>query len=174
MKYLAILVFAIILGSCGIKVHTVQDSDTDFSKFKTFCWLTDCEFSYSGPDYLDDSLWREIIRKGIISELAEKGITHIENNADLLIDFHVSVENETSQSYHYVDDQYEYPTFPLTNDETINYLKGTMIIHMVDREKGKMVWTAEAIGYMNSNPQLTEKNIKKGIKLTLKSFPPKE
>jgi hypothetical protein len=172
MKYLALLLFSIIIGSCNVKVHTMQDDATDFSKYKTFCWLEGCEFTYTGPKYLDDSVWRETIKEAIIAEQEVKGLDRDENNADLLIDFHISVQYETSVVYHYIDDQYDYNPFP--EDEIINYLKGTMIMHIVDRAQGKMVWKAESIGYMDVQPELTVKNIRKGIALTLKKFPAKE
>ena len=172
MKYLALLLLPLVLGSCSVKVHTMKDDATDFSKYKTFCWLEGCEFTYTGPRYLDDSLWRETIKAAIIAELEGKGLVRDENNADLLIDFHISVHNETSVVYHHIDDQYDYNPFP--EDEIISYLKGTMIMHMVDREQGKMVWKSESIGYMDVHPELTKKNIRKGIALTLKKFPAKE
>jgi hypothetical protein len=172
MKYLAILLFSVILSGCGVKVNIIQDESVDFSKYKTFCWLEGCEFTYTGPRYLDDSLWRETIKEAIIAELEGKGLVRDENNPDLLIDFHISVQNETSVVYHHIDDQYDYNPFP--EDEIINYLKETMIMHMMEREQGKMVWKSESIGYMDEHPELTEKNIRKGIALTLKKFPGKE
>ena len=172
MKYLAVILITIMLGGCGVKFHTMQDKSTDFSKYKTFCWLQGCEFTYSGPSYLNDSLWRERIKESIITELAEKGITMDENDPDLLIDFQIAVENETSVQYRQNEGYYQYQPFPETEDEVINYLKGTMVIHIVDKAEGKIVWRSESIGYLDVNPQLTERNIKKGIKLTLKKFPP--
>jgi len=34
------------------------------------------------------------------------------------------------------------------------------------------VWQSEAIGYMESNPDFSEENIKKGIKKVLNNYPP--
>jgi hypothetical protein len=44
---------------------------------------------------------------------------------------------------------------------------------MVDKSKAAMVWRSEAIGYMDVNPDLSKKNISKGIAIVLKNFPPK-
>jgi len=171
MKYLAILLLTIVLGGCGVKVHTLQDNEADFSKYKTFCWLQGCEFSYSGPSYLDDSLWRETLKEAIIAEFAEKGIVQDEDNPDLLVDFHITIENETSVTYHHIDEPYDFQPFPEVDDEIINYLKGTMILDVVDRSKSKMVWRSESIGYMDVHPEISMKNIRRGIKMTLKKFP---
>jgi len=170
MKYLATILFSIVLGSCAVKVNTIQDKTVDFSQYKTFCWLQGCEFTFTGPSYLDDSLWRETIKTAIIDELEAKGFVRDENNPDLLIDFYISVERKTSVAYRPIDQEYDY--IPLPADEIINYLEGTMIIDIVDKAQGKMVWRSESIGYMEAHPELTEKNIRRGIALTMKNFPP--
>lgn len=173
MRYFHLLILSFVAAACSVKVHSRQDQTTDFTKYKTFCWLNGCEFTYSGPTYLNDSLLREKIKDAIVAELSSKGLTHDENNPDLLVDFHISVENESSVVYHHHDeDSYQFK--PFAEPEVINYLKGTIVIDMVDKEHAKMVWRSEAIGYMDLHPDLTAKNIRKGIKQTLKDFPPKK
>lgn len=168
------LVLAIITTaiSCNVKVHSSYDQRVDFTKYKSFCWLNGCDFTYTGPTYLNDSLLREKIKNAIIAELEEKSLKHDENNPDLLIDFHISVENESSVVYHHRDDEQNYFQ-PFPEQEVINYLKGTIVIDMVDKSESRMVWRSESIGYMDVHPDLTEKNIRKGIATTLKKFPPK-
>jgi hypothetical protein len=43
---------------------------------------------------------------------------------------------------------------------------------MADKAESRMVWQSHAISYMESHPDLSEKNIRRGIKLVLKNFPP--
>ena len=112
------------------------------------------------------------MKTAIIDELEAKGFVRDENNPDLLIDFYISVEQKTSVAYRPMDEAYDY--IPLPADEIINYLEGTMIIDIVDKAQGKMVWRSESIGYMEAHPELSEKNIRRGIALTLKKFPPEE
>ena len=170
-KLLFLLVCTVFFG-CSVKVHTGFDAKHDFSKYKTFCWLAGCEFTYTGPAYLDDSLLRERIKEAITVELGRKGLTKDEDNPDLLVDFHISVQNESSIIYHHQEeDRYYYQPFP--EEEVINYLKGTIVIDMVDKPEGHMVWRSEAIGYMEVHPDLSQKNIQKGIRLALRKFPPK-
>lgn len=173
MKGLFLVVpIVFVLASCNVKVHSSYDPSQDFTKYKTFCWLNGCEFTYSGPTYLNDSLLREKIKNSIVAELADKGITQNNDNPDLLIDFHITVKNESTIVYHR-DDDINYDFKPFVDEEIINYLKGTIVIDMVDKSAGKMVWRSEAIGYMDVHPDLSEKNIRKGIAIALKKFPPK-
>jgi len=174
MKQAFIPLFLVLttLSACSVKVHSMFDQSLDFSKYKTFCWLNGCEFTYTGPTYLNDSLLREKIKSAIVSELESKGLSQNDDNPDLLVDFHISVENESSIIYHHYDDgHYNFKPFP--EQEVVNYLKGTIIVDLVDKEESRMVWRSEAIGYMDLHPDLSEKNIKKGIKTALKNFPPK-
>lgn len=171
-RFLSVILSLIVLAGCNVKVHSSFDRTQDFSEYKTFCWLNGCEFTYSGPTYLNDSLLREKIKSSIISELNRKGFTQNNDHPDLLIDFHISVKNESSIIYHHDDDNNNiYKPFP--DEQVINYLKGTIVIDMVDKSAGKMVWRSEAIGYMDVHPDLSEKNIRKGIAIALKKFPPK-
>lgn len=171
-NYFYLLFILLVTSACSVKVHSSYDKVTDFTKYKTFCWLNGCEFTYSGPVYLNDSLLREKIKNAIIAEMESKGLKHNENNPDLLLDFHISLENESSIVYHHRDD--EIHNFqPMPEQEVINYLKGTIVIDMVDKSEARMVWRSEAIGYMDVHPDLSDKNIKKGIAVTLKNFPPK-
>lgn len=172
MRYFFYIGILLLVSSCSVKVHSTYDKSVDFTKYKTFCWLNGCEFTYSGPTYLNDSLLREKIKESIVAEMNKKGLSQNNDNPDLLIDFHISVQNESSIIYHHGnDDVYEFKPFP--NQEIINYLKGTIVIHMVDKSEGRMVWRSEAIGYMDVHPDLSEKNIRRGIAIALRKFPPK-
>ncbi len=162
----------LVFSGCGVKVHSTFDRSKDFSKYKTFCWLNGCEFTYSGPTYLNDSLLRVKIKNAIVSELERKGIVQNDNSPDLLVDFHISIKNESSVIYHrHEDGQYDFKPFP--DQQVINYLKGTIVVDMVDQSHSSMVWRSEAIGYMDLHPDLSEENIKRGIRTALKDFPPK-
>ena len=174
MKACNILIFVLfVLTGCNVKLHSNFDRTQDFTKYKSFCWLNGCEFTYTGPTYLNDSLLREKIKNAIVSELNEKGLRQDDNNPDLLVDFHITVENESNIIYHHQGDDDNYTFKPFPQEEVINYLKGTIVIDMVDKVAGKMVWRSEAVGYMDTHPDLSEKNIRKGIAIALKNFPPK-
>lgn len=135
--------------------------------------MSGCEFTIAGPSYLNDSLLRENIKKAIISELNQKGITLDSNHPDLLVNFSITVKNEQAIVYHREDETPFFRAFE-TNTEIINYLEGTMVIGIVDKKESKVVWESFASRYMELNPDLSEENIAKGIHLVLKKFPPKK
>lgn len=133
--------------------------------------MNGCDFAISNPQYLNDSLLRENIKKSIISELNMKGLTLDSNNPDLLVSFNITLENQQTIIYPRQDD--DEPFFrPLDNEErVVNYLEGTMVIGIADNKESRVVWKSFASRYMETNPDLSEKNISKGIHLILKKFP---
>lgn len=172
-KVILFLISCLLLSGCSTRIKTLQDPKADFSRYKTFCWINGCDFAISGPQYLNDSLLRENIKKSIISELNKKGLTLDSNNPDLLVSFNVTLENQ--QTIIYPRKDADEPFRPLDNEERIvHYLEGTMVIGIADNKESRVVWESFASRYMETNPDLSEKNISKGIHLILKKFPAKK
>lgn len=133
-----------------------------------------CEFKFEGPSYLNDSSLQENLKKSIIHELERKGLTQTTDNPDLLVGLTITVSDEQAIIYHRSEDASPVYYKPIETDrEVVNYLKGSLIIGMADHAESRMVWQSHAISYMESHPDLSEKNIRRGIKLVLKNFPPK-
>jgi hypothetical protein len=160
------------LTACGVITQTSYDENVDFGKYKTFCWLKGCEFTVTGPHYLSDNAIRAGVKRSIMTEMEKRGIQYNDANPDLLVDFHITLREETSYIYHRKEDEPFYYS-PLPETEKITYLDGTIIIDLADRNEGRMVWRSVAKGYMDAHPELTEKNLHRGIRKALKSFPPK-
>jgi hypothetical protein len=167
------ILFVLLLAGCKIETKESYDHTVDFSKYKTFCWMTGCEFKFNGPEYLNDSLLRESLKTSLIKELESKGLKEDSNNPDLLVGFTITVKDEQAIIYHRAEDSPVYYQPLETDREVINYLKGTVIIGMADKKESRIVWQSLATSYMELNPDFSEKNIRKGIKLVLKNFPPK-
>jgi hypothetical protein len=157
--------------SCN-PIQTSYDQKADFSAYKTFCWLQGCEFSVTGPKYLNDSVVQARIKNTIIGNLLQKGLRYDDNNPDLLIDFHVTVESERAIIYHNREDEQYYYRFSYLQPEEVMLTKGTILIHVVDRARSEVVWQSYAAGYLDPVPDLSEKNIRKGIDRVMKKFPP--
>jgi hypothetical protein len=172
-KLFVLLLLSVLFSSCATQVKTIRDPSVDFSHYRTFCWMNGCEFSIIGPMYMNDSLTRERIRKAIVAEFKKKGITEDSNAPDLLVGFTVTIKDEQTIIYHRAGDMPVYVPMD-RREEVVNYLKGTLVIGVVDKKNSKMVWESQAVRYMDLNPDLSEENIAKGIHLVLKKFPTKK
>lgn len=105
--------------------------------------------------------------------MESKGLKEDSINPDLLVGFTITVKDEQAIIYHRAEDSPVYYQPLATDREVINYLKGTAIIGMADKKESRMVWQSLTTSYMELNPDFSEKNIRKGIKLVLNNFPPK-
>lgn len=173
MKKILFLIFLMALASCD-PIKTEYDPKADFTQYKTFCLLQGCEFTFTGPAYLDDSLVQETVKGAIIAEMKLKGLQYNDNTPDLLVDFHITIENEKVIYYHGIEDEPNYYRTPFLQPESITLTKGSLLIHMVDRQRSEVVWQSQAEGYMESPPDLSPKNIRKGIGKVLRDYPPQK
>ena len=166
------IISAIALSSCSETIRTVFDQQKDFSQYKTYCWMDGCEFKFAGPGYIKDPDLHSKIEKAIVEELKSKGLVKDDNNPDLIIGVTVAFQDETAIVYHRSEQN---PYFaPVEGErEEIKYLKGSLVIGMADKKDSKMVWESLASRYMELNPDLSEENIRKGIKRILRDYPPK-
>lgn len=172
IKYFLYFLVAVVFFSCSIQVKETYDHQVDFTKYKTFCWMEGCEFKFEGPDYLNDSSLRENLKNSIIEELKQKGLSQDTDNPDLLIGFTITVKDEQAIIYHRSEGTPIYYKPLASEREVMNYLKGSLIIGMADKAESRMVWQSHAVSYMELNPDLSQKNISRAIKIVLKNFPP--
>ncbi len=172
-KLFVLICAAGLFASCAVNVRTVYDHDANFDSYKTFCWMDGCEFKVAGPEYLKDSMIRDHIKLAIISELKRKGLTQNLDNPDLLVGFNITMKDEKAIIYHHSPDMPFYR--PVDNDsDVIPYLKGTLVLGMADKKQSKIVWESFAVSYLDMNPDFSEEEVLKGIKLVLRKFPPKK
>jgi hypothetical protein len=173
-KLIAWMVFlSLAVGGCATKVSTSFDRQADFSRYKTFCWLQGCEFTFTGPGYMNDSAVVSNLKNAIIKEMEEKGFIYDAENPDLLLDFHVTVENRQTNVYRFEEDRF-LQLDPVDQSDVYYFLEGTLIMDIADRETGQMIWRSSASRYLELNPEMTEKNLRRGIGIVLKRFPPKD
>jgi hypothetical protein len=170
--FLALLFLLFIATGCAVKVSTTYDKQADFSRYKTFCWLQGCEFTFTGPAYMQGTEINSYLKQSMVDELKKKGFTYDEANPDLLIDFHVTVENKQTKVYRYEQEQFLLLD-PATEEDILYFLEGTLVVDVVEKESGRMVWRSQARSYLDLNPDLSEENLRKGIATALKNFPPK-
>lgn len=169
---MAFLLLLLTIPACD-SVKTEYKAGIDFTSYKTFCWLEDCAFFYTGPEYLNKPEVQENIKNSIIDNLTKKGLRFDSETPDLLVDFHVTIEDDIIVRYHSREDEPYYYKTPFTRADEIHVTKGTIVIHMVDRQRGELVWESQTEGFLETPPDLSEKNIRTGIDKVLQDFPPK-
>lgn len=182
MKTLFIVLLTILASSCaGVKVASVQNPNIDLDVYNTFCWIQGCELNYQGPDYGYSLERMQLLQNIIKEELESKGLVNDENTPELLVGFHVILEEKESvytkhpeildpyvRPIHYWD---EYEDF--YNQEIYRFLKGSLIIDLIDSETGAVIWQSTAQRYMELDERMDKARMIKGIRKALKEYPSK-
>lgn len=160
--------------ACGQDVITNYLPGSDFSKYRTYKWVT------IGPSGAPDVILDTQIKQSIDSQLAAKGFTKVDGDkADLLVRYQVGVSKEKEWNATGIGDVFRWPSMSTATgsatatSSTIEV--GTLVLDMYDSTAKELVWTGHATKTINpsKDPQKNQRNIDKAMQKLLKGFPPR-
>jgi hypothetical protein len=172
----------LLIASCAVAqdVRYNFDRDADFSKFKTYKWVS------LGATTQNDSLLSKQIKTAVEIELGVKGLTKVEDDtADLYIGYQTAVGQEKSfTSYNsswgygpgwYRGGWYGYPGGGMTTGQTSTIYTGQLDLDMYDSANHDLVWRGVASKTIDTNakPDKQQKNLIKAVAKLLKNYPPR-
>ena len=186
-KFLAFVLLAVVsltLGAVGAVAQDVRydfDKDKDFSKFKTYKWV-----SIKGADQPDD-LTAKQITAAIDEVLAKKGLTKTDSDtADLYIGYQTAIGTEKQYTsyntgwgygpgwgggwYGYNGGMSTTTTYGSTSTVYI----GQLDLSLYDPAQKELVWRGVATKTLDpkAKPDKKQKNINKAAEKLLKNYPP--
>jgi hypothetical protein len=173
LLYFALLLCAWRVGSAAAQDVTYNfDQGTDFSKFKTYKWV-----SIKNAQQVDDITARQITA-AIDTELAKKGLTKTDaDNADLYIAYQTAIGSEKQWSAYNTGWGYG-PRWGgggmgTATSQTIH--TGHLDLDMYDSANKRLVWKGVVSKTVDAGakPDKRQKNITKSIEKLLKNYPPK-
>jgi hypothetical protein len=160
MKKITLFCFAVLLMmACrgfGQDVNYEVDTNADFSKFKTYKWV-----SLESPAVIDN-LTDEQIKATVDAALAKKGLVAVTvDTADLLIDY---------QSKEIISA--ERPVFPLQGKLSTVH-RGDLAIDMYLPANHHLVWRGVASKTLDpdANAEKRQNNLNKAIAKLMKNYP---
>ena len=164
---------ALVLAGCAVEVKTMHSPSADFSKYKTFCWLNGCDITVSGNVKVKDASLQSKLKRALTLEMKRKGFALNAQNPDILLGIFVTLKDERSISYRRDD---EVPVFwpNDTQPDLMLYTKGTIVVTIVDRATGALVWESTAISYMDFHTDPSQTRINHAVRQILKDFPPEK
>jgi hypothetical protein len=121
------------------------------------------------PRY-DNEENRRIIRDAIQKEMEDRGYIFLEEEPDILIEFdfiiedHIDTVAQRTTSYRY------WRGFEM---DAYNYKVGTLIINMIDNDKGQVVWQGSAESILDLEPTIVKKKVSKVVKGIFSNYPHK-
>jgi len=152
-------------------------SGTDFSKFKTYKWAL-----IKGADQLDQ-LTDQQLKSAFDAELAKKGLTKTEGDADLLIGYQASLSSEKQVTMY--DSGWGYgPGWGrgyyggggggISTATTSTIPIGQIDVDIYEPAAKQLVWRGTATKTLDpkAKPEKRRKNMEKAAAKLLKNYPP--
>lgn len=172
MKYTLIIIplILLLLTGCATSslptVKTDYDKEADFSEYTTFNWSEEIEDQKDSHPILNNSLVRKRIKNAIRSEMEGRNY-ELAENADLLVNFHVVIEERTGYTTY---PNFGYRYWGRDNVQPYNYKEGTLIIDLIDREENQLVWQGYTEGIVDTDPEKMEEKIRSAISLIFQEY----
>lgn len=183
-KMISLVLVLLLLAATGASAQDVRydfDQSRDFSKYKTYKWVT-----VKGADQTDD-LTAKRITDAVDAELSAKGLTKTESDsADLYVAYETAVGTEkqftsfnTGWNYGpaWAPGWYGYGGVATgsTYGSTSTIHVGQLDLSMYDPHERQLVWRGTVSKTLDpkAKPDKKQKNIAKAVRKLLKNYPPK-
>jgi hypothetical protein len=166
------------LASCSpfTKVYSEVEPGVNLYQYRTFNWpdMTADQPSNKGPMWLNATT-QQWIKTSVESQMARFGFKTCTEKPDIILHYHVVVENEV----YFIEDWW--CDEPTGSDygrchrlRPINYQEGTLILDFIDGKTGNQIWRGAVSGILENIPQEALKNkIEAGVKAIFSKFPEK-
>jgi len=170
-KFLLLCTFLLLMASSVLSqdVDYSFDKTADFSKFKTYKWIT---LQNESPI---DKLTDEQIKATLDAAFSQKGLRKVEGDgsADLLIGYQSNegVERRFAQ----LSSGYTMgPGWSAGTEEKSVIYQGQLAVDMYDPASHKLIWRGVASKTLdpNASPKKRQKNLNKAVTNLTKNYPP--
>ncbi len=183
-RMIGMLLITSFAGCSTIEVSVDYDSSEDFSRFKTFAWLSRLQRPTGQPG-IDNPLLESRVHAAVDDQMAAKGYARVSNgSADLLIGYHAAIERRLSVET--MDSHYGYgpgwgrgysrawDTGPATRTYTRYYDEGSLILDFVTPDAKRLIWRGAARAEINKadSPKTRRERINEAVRRMLERFPP--
>lgn len=155
----------------GQDVHYNYDRAIEFATYKTYRWVDIPDGAV--PDQLID----RDIKRAIDEQLAQKGLTKVEKDADLYVGYRAGIVLEKSISLHrsggpHFGGPWDFDT---AHGQTSTVPVGLLLVDIYDPGRKQLVWRGSAAKTIDlkKDPDKNFKNLQKAMAKLFKNYPPK-
>ena len=181
-------------------VHYNYDRGANFAAYKTYKWVDEptnqatlappsglprIDLPGGGPLAVgggtsDDQLIRQDIQRAVDQQLAQKGLTKVESNADLLVTYHAAIREEKSINL----SAFGTGSGPwggwgglesgTVTGQTSTMPIGTLVVDLYDPARKQLVWRGDASKSIDvkKNPDKNYSNLQKAMAKIFRNYPP--
>lgn len=171
-KVITLLLLSFIMG-CAVQIKTYQNPVADFTNYESWCWMQGCEVKYQGPEYYNDERAITEISNAIAWNMHDKGFLQSDETSDLVLNFYVIMKQDSMEVNSVYATNFEDEWLSMLYPEYEQFLKGSLVIDVIDRKSSELIWTSNAIKYLEINPEFDKESIWNGVSKAMKKFPSK-
>jgi hypothetical protein len=172
-KPVTLLAAFLLMAACayGQDVHYNYDRSANFAGYKTYQWV-----DIPGGS-VPDQLVHQAIKQATEEQLALKGLTKVENNADLYIGYQVVINLEKSVSLWGDGPGWWDGPWGGTRSmqgQTSTIPVGILVMDLYDVGRKQLVWRGDAIKTIDlkKEPEKNYRNLQKVMAKLFKNYPP--
>lgn len=132
---------------------TTSTNRPDFSKYKTYSWASQITNPQQSVYFLNDMLFKVMVRDAVEHEMVSRGYKYQPTGGDLVVNFRafdepveIASNDNLGNAYWASNEPYAYNT-----QDKVSLDKGSILVQMIDREKGTNVWQGYASGLTDGN-----------------------
>ena len=163
-KFLINVFLGLVLSGCSsMQVVNNFDPDYDFTKLKSYNWSTESDISEQSTEL------EQYFKNAMQQQLASKGFSYDENNAEFVIEYHFSVQprmvsgvlNQRSPGWG-------------NQGEIFHYDEGTMVVDFLDTASNQLIYRSSLQAEVNRIKDMDKrkKRIDEAVEKILEKFPP--
>ena len=159
-------VLFLVIGAYTQDVHYNYDRATNFAAYRTYQWVD------IPGGAVTDQLMDQNIKRTVDEQLAQKGLTRVEQNADLFVGYQAAVSQEKGVTL--------WGTGPrwvgggMVQGETNTIAVGKLVVDMYDPARKQLIWRGDATKTLDpsKDPDKNYRNLQKAMAKLFKNYPP--
>jgi hypothetical protein len=162
----------IVAGAYGQDVHYNYDRGTNFASYKTYQWV---DLQGRVPDELID----RDIKRSIDEQLAQKGLTKVEKDADLYVGYQAVIDlekgiNVSAWGTRGGPGGWSGWDSGTVTGQTSTIPVGMLLVDLFDPAKKQLIWRGDASKTLDlkKDPDKNYKNLQKAMTKLFKNYPP--
>ncbi|MDH3708912.1 MAG: DUF4136 domain-containing protein [Cyclobacteriaceae bacterium] len=175
-KLLLLILLVAFKLSCWSQVLVSYDKskDLDMSQYKTFK-IVKLDIK-TMPDFEPKQEGISQFMQQVTNKMRELGYEPVEDNADLLINFGVTIQEQAQTRETSIRDAPRYigqRNYHWESEEIVigYYKEGTVTMDLVDSQKDEMIWQAVVRGVVQDKEKGRAKRIARSVEKLFKKFP---
>ena len=170
-----LLLMSLTASGQEVTTHSYREDDVDFRRYRTYFWASQALSQRDeGSYFLNDLVLKSDVRDAVHGELEGRGYRPNESDPDLLVNFRVVGKDVMLRGPNGYGPAYWEKGELFSNDSRRNEIKvnaGTLIISLLDRNAGKVVWEGFASGVIEKNEfKINEGKIREAVNLIFEEY----